>query len=42
MKINTLILEAHHNLTYKKGRREYAPTSQEIEKEINNILNKVR
>lgn len=34
-----LILQAHDNLTRKKGRPDYAPTFLEIENEINeNIL----
>ena len=32
--LGQLILKAHANLTWKKGKNEYAPTFQEIETEI--------
>jgi hypothetical protein len=36
-----LISVAHTNLTVKKGRKEYAPTSFEIQNEINKIKKQV-
>lgn len=33
-----LIKEAHYNLTWKVGKRDYAPTMKEIELEIGLIL----
>lgn len=32
-----LIVQAHDNLTYKMGRREYAPDVHEIQKEVNKL-----
>ena len=33
-----LISQAHYNLTVKKGRKEYAPTSHEIQEEIDRMV----
>jgi len=38
MNTTEIILLAHHNLTYKLGRPEYAPDAFEMQIEINHIL----
>lgn len=38
--IKQIINEAHYNLTYKRGRREYAPNVHELQEEVDKIVQK--
>jgi hypothetical protein len=35
--INEIIIQAHDNLTWKRGRPEYAPNVYELQEEINKM-----